>query len=507
MTSTRKAVLAAAFATFWSTVSYAADQVRGQLILLERCPGDTVEQVAADELAPIFAAILTPVLTGIVTQGMQAWGNKLSEQAKEANVDVVHRGAHFYKYSSEKRELRIAFGCVIAAAKGVREKKGALDAATNAYQALKVSKVEGGPSSHSWSASGSELAAELRSVGFSSELPPSILGVFDIELSDQATEFRLVPRYIAMDHSLRDKRRDSSDRTITFDFLLEHPHAEKPFGNPLVKLDGLVAGQPFSRTSLVESLLASEWVALPPLNETTSQRLGALKVAVDGKMAALATVEDLVWSLSEQERVDSGISAYTAGNRVDCPNQVVARRQWRVNRLQLQAEEAKPAGAQDERVLKLRGAASEFFKACYEFRSHLSAESDSKIGRRGVKAGAFDITVTFREFRERPFAKFFGKVLATDAVSSGISSAVVGAVDPGTRDAASKAEETARTALYEAYEAAVVAAELAIAAYDAAVAAEKPAKAIEMESRKRAANRKAEELRIVPPYPDSGLWF
>ena len=144
-----------------------------------------------------------------------------------------------------------------------------------------------------------------------------------------------------------------------------------------------------------------------------------------------------------------------------------------------------------------------------------SCKKQKALGEKLTKNGkeftsltrSFDATVTVKEFRERSFAKYWGAVLSDDATRTGLTSAIVGQIDPATRAAREKSEETANIAAWEAYDTAMVAALSAEIAYQSATDAEKLAKYIDLEAKKRAANRKAEALKISLPYPDSGSWY
>ena len=115
----------------------AGEVVAGRLFLLENCPGDKgaagTKQV---EMLPFLAAILTPLLSGVVNQGLKAAGTKLSATASEANVDVLHVGDHFYLWpgttdidNSEavwNKEPRLNHSCIIVASKGtLKQSRGA----------------------------------------------------------------------------------------------------------------------------------------------------------------------------------------------------------------------------------------------------------------------------------------------------------------------------------------------------------------------------------------------
>ncbi len=73
----------------------------GAIALLKECPGkDRPEELDANESLP--AAILSPILSFAINQGLKTTGAKLQEIAKEATVDVLHHGGHFYEWNNNK---------------------------------------------------------------------------------------------------------------------------------------------------------------------------------------------------------------------------------------------------------------------------------------------------------------------------------------------------------------------------------------------------------------------
>ena len=154
-----------------------------------------------------------------------------------------------------------------------------------------------------------------------------------------------------------------------------------------------------------------------------------------------------------------------------------------------------------------------FCEACEKYHTAF-ATKQSKRFRRAKTGGAaaetllaFDAYVNVKEFRDRPVAQFFGDLLSDDTTRSGLTTALVNELDPATRAAKSAEKETADHKARTEFETALVAAEGAIAAYANAKEEEKAVKLIDMESKKRAANRLAESIGLPMPYPSSGTWL
>jgi len=147
-----------------------------------------------------------------------------------------------------------------------------------------------------------------------------------------------------------------------------------------------------------------------------------------------------------------------------------------------------------------------FFGAC----QRLLAAQDKQKAKQFKETDhfvAYDTTVHVKEFRERPAAKFFGDLLADDTVRASVTTALVNAVDPATRAAAAEKEAAALLTQRIAYEAALLDAQKAILDFQMAKEEDRALKQLDMEYKKRAANRLADALKLPRPYPESGTWF
>jgi hypothetical protein len=290
---------------------------------------------------------------------------------------------------------------------------------------------------------------------------------------------------------------------MTFDAVLEQPGATAAFGNPAVKIDGLIAGDPFiaKLPPNHDPYVSSEWFALPALAPAVVEQIEAMA----GETTARTTADQTaLLALHAAEKLgEADLGGYLNEGKVTCPTATVSKDEWVARQSALVVEKAKPKAQQRPQDLARLGAAGAFYKACLDFRQHTDRLSKVEL-QPGQRAAPFDITVTVKEFRERPFAKFFGAVLSSDTVASGVAAAVAAPFDP----VKAEAEEKAEVLLREAYETAVVDAEKAIASHAGEVEpVAKLAKYIDMEAKKRAANRKARGLSLPVPYPDSGFWI
>ncbi len=480
----------------WGGSAHAADVVGGRLLLLDICPGDTIRKAEGTppEVAPLVAALLTPILSSVITDGFKAWGAKLSEDAQEANFDVIHRGSHLYRYVADDKRFGLSFACVIVASQGVLESKNGLAELATGYESHQIMPAGGFVPDSAIKAT-EALSDKLEEVGFSLDQPPAVLAVFDVELSAQRREVRLVPRFIAMDHSVREKKRDSRGRAITFEWVMQQPSAEKPFANPSFKVDGLRSTSPIIYSNAPSDRPeSSDWFALPALSPVAQTRLDETKdyetrQKVSMQVASLAL--DAAITLGETSLARFGGA---------CPKKDESLVLWVKSRSALALERAKAKDKQTS--LPRLEAADLFFTSCIDYYDSAN-KLEGALTVDGYQSNAFDVTLTLREFRQRPFAKFFGGIFSKDAVATAVSTAITAKIDP----VKTAADEKARIALKEAYETAVIAAENAILAYSSAAEADKPAKFIEMESKKRVANRRARDIEWTLPYPDSGFWF
>ncbi len=469
----------------------AQDRITGTVDFVRRCPGDKSQDDASEFF---LGALLTPLLTGVLNQGLKTAGAKLSEAAQEKSVDVIHRGEHLYEWRSGGFQLE--FGCLIVASKGTEKSPRSLAGLVADYQAI---ELDNQGSTKTLIDGKAALADKLVEMGFSDALLPGIVGVFDIELSAQRAGARLVPRFVVMDHSIREKKTDKKQRTMTFEVSMTSPSLPKPFASLLIKFEKLAIAKPFFQDE--KRPVTSSWFPLPA---PASRTAAALKAYKTNKQVAASELETAKRAGKAAVALqDPTIGAYL-GATPPCPSSAKARKLWGKTHAELENEKTKTKPNDVPRLTS----ALQYYKSC---RQHLVLTSQYEEAEKELAkgTGAFDVTVTIKEFRKRPFAEFFGGVLSDAATRSALTSALVGEIDPATKKKTEEEEQKEALTARQAYEEAVVAAEIAIAKYDpnAAESAEKLTLYLDMEAKKRTANRRAEAIGLPAPYPESGSWF
>jgi len=190
----------------------------GGVIFLESCPGDVKASIDEAKTESYWGVILTSVLTGIVKEGVGRIGSGLTAAATEKTVDMVHSGGYFYRWTntdvldSSAISMTPNIRCLIFASRSKgKATKTDIDSVTKDYvpQELKqntlgVVQLAGGSVNKDVIAKGvSTLKSTLNKLGFSGLVTPGLIMVVYIEYSNQNTEFRFVPRYAYLDHSLR----------------------------------------------------------------------------------------------------------------------------------------------------------------------------------------------------------------------------------------------------------------------------------------------------------------
>ena len=471
--------------------SLAYEGPKGAVILLERCPGDEATKITSPHEA-LFPALLTPILTGVVSQGLKTAGERLKAEAQEAQIEVLHAGDYFYRYMpGPTPQLDLKHRCVIVATRGALRREDALASLTKEYKAKKADGtwIPHDPNSPDTN----PLAVELvKGLGLDAENPdsPGAVAVFDLELSIGREEARLVPRYVAVDHSVREARHDDRVRTFTFEFTISSPVSV--FGKPLLKVDISSPKPIVSPTSV-----ASDWFALPEPGAKVKTRLEHV-----GTATKTIKVEESTANLAREAAVQLGGTPTE-----DCPASGAVLERWRDAFARLEVEKSNITKENPNlKAVSLWTHMVTFYDSCRKKRA-AEAELDANEFKQATDLRPFDLQVAIKEFRKRPAAQFFGSMLADDTTRAGITSSVINALDPATRAAAAKAEEVKQTEALEALESALVAAESAIAAYEAAAPEAKASAFIDMEAKKRTANRLAQRVEQPLPYPEAGTWF
>jgi hypothetical protein len=249
-------------------------------------------------------------------------------------------------------------------------------------------------------------------------------------------------------------------------------------------------------------------MALPALNDVEKTKMDAARTlntqqATHEEAARLAAAAAIALKANEWEDA--------AGNKWEpiepqekCPAAGSSNDDWLRAHGLLQAEKAKPK--KDTVAISLWANVVTYFDSCHKSQLAKAKLENSKTVV-GALARSFDLTVAIKEFRKRPVAKFFGEILSDDATRKELTTGIVGAIDPATREAAAKEAAETRLALLTAYEDAVHKAQESMLAYESAKDEDKAAKLLKMHYDQRAANRAAEALGIALPYPEVGTWL
>jgi hypothetical protein len=501
----------------------------GNIYLLPYCPGDTTDEEVATMLrnggSPLAAggeeffgalagAIFSAVLPKIVDKGVSAIGKGLTDAAAEKQVDSLSSGNHLYIWapvSETTLDFRIHTRCIVVTSRSIKdddsvELKTALAEFPTKVRTLnsttkKIALTTG--------KNGDQLTAMLLEDYPLDEEPPAFIAVFDVELSAQKDEARLVPRFARLEHNLRGSSRGGSIRTMTLTIEIKTPDADKPFVTTKAIFKSMEAQRAYTGKELKG--VTSDWFNLPEIPATaTSLKTGyqqaqtAVKINYLAARLSAASIRALTG--------DSGAPPEFGGKgnlKADCAGQPRNFEiEWIVHQtafsgLKLASNPKSPL----TKELATETAYITYYDSCKK--AVLAQKKMDKAGEQSLKylARTYDIDISIIEYQKRPWVKFWGEVFSDAEVQKGVSSAIVNAVDPAKRKEAAEANAAGRLVLMKSYETARIEAEKAIIAYSSAAEVDKPTKLIDMESKKRAANRIADELKVDLPYPVSGLWF
>jgi len=242
--------------------------------------------------------------------------------------------------------------------------------------------------------------------------------------------------------------------------------------------------------------MVGQWFGIPALAEPTKNRASAYTEALS-QINTETTAKEL-----------ARVAAKALGAPDipdDCPAEGDLLAPWTKANAKLEVEKAKPANQQNAKLIAALTQEVTFYGSCQRLRTAQKKRDDNKL-KEEAEFTPFDITVNVKEFRERPAAKFFGEVLGDADVQKGATTAIMNAVDPGTREEIAKKKAEEKLALQVKLESAIFDAEKARVAYESAGEKEKAEKYLDMEYKKRAANRVADELQVSRPYPEAGAW-
>ena len=522
-----------------------ASEASGEIRLLPVCPGDDQPPKITDaqHLDSLFgepeaADILLTFIGVLIKQGLSIAGQRLNEAAQEQTVDMLHSGDfRLYQTKADIKGTTVALSsavivpanrCLLVISKSTTSKKANEEVneeridLVKGYKRLKEyhrpheygSKLR---LTESYTDGASELEKSLR------DRPvPGLLAVIDIVPSATMDSFRLEPRFVATDHSIREEKRDNKNRDFTLSIKMTAPGAKSP-REMLLKFEKLSREQPFVRSGQVTS--ASPWQPLLPLTEAESAKYRASVEShartMSSAIKVYAGIEELVYG--KQEEVPKGIDRdKSIGSEHSCKyirnsndvNMLFDKSETSLMKLELlqkvhdmnDPKDRVAAEAHVREDQKLRQYKS-YWSACRDYyaawkelkeRFVVNADGTDSVNADGTEIGfgVLDVHVEIKEYRKRPVSEFLGALLSDSdlqkAYADAVTTAVAGEKAPG------------QVELDTAYETALVSASKAIAAYEA-----DPTNAnwVAMEAAKRAANRIASEQSRPLPYPDSGLWI
>lgn len=303
MASSMRSLLFSLCAFAFGVPSHALGGPPGQLTFLENCPGDKLDNAVVAKDEGLFTLLLTPLLTGAINQGLKAVGTHLKDIASEKQVDVLHAGTYFYRATGEQingpadltesNDIELRSRCVLLTSRGTANIKGrTLTQLSAGYHASTYRPTgNGGRQITAWTPAGAALGTKLGELGYSDASRPGLVVVFDLELASVAGAARLVPRFVVLDHSIREKTADGYERDMTVELSLRLPGGTAPFAKMLTKFEGLKIGNGVRRMGTESGIpdpqaLAStqlsvtgDWFSLPALDTEAAARVTAVNEA------------------------------------------------------------------------------------------------------------------------------------------------------------------------------------------------------------------------------------
>lgn len=479
----------------FATLPTVQARVPGSVIALENCPGDSQPRQGDNEIrVGIFGPILTALLPGLINQGLKLASDKLKEASSEAQVDVLQFGDHFFNVSAEATLFSLRHRCMLVLSQGTTKTKRTLDELLGAYPQ---------------SAGRADLASKIKLAGFSDEQKPALVAVLALEFSDTRTEARFVPKFVVVDHSIRERRSDSRERDMTLEIEQTAASAASPFAETIIKFDGLVAGKGRALCGLATSEKLNEpgqWFALPAVNETLKSLLAAINVDTN-------TIDTEKKNVLYTEIRANAIAAAAGEPPFNDPCTQI-KEETRKRRAEEAAKLAIASSQQQLLKMDFFTTTLAFFDSCKKQKDASDARAKKLIqlhqpltpnGKTGVVA--YNMKLAIKEFRDRPVAKFFGELLADDTTRTALTDALVDQLDPAKRATAAQAAANQLDTQREAYEQAWIAAEKKAIEYASAGPDEKALALLDLRAAQRAANRAAAKLGMDLPYPEAGTWL
>lgn len=480
---------------FCAAPAFAASPLPGNLLLLSACPGD--QRLADTGKEAAFAAVLTPILTGAINQAIKGYGAHLQAAAKPAVVDSIHTGSYYYAVSGDAVELNVR--CIVFASRAKRDSGTSLQAVTSGYQSVSYQyDVASGSERLSAPIDGSaQLAEKLRMLGYSDRMP-AFLAVIDVENNFKTRIGRFVPRYVFLDHSLREKG-SRKPRDIKLGIAMTSPLADKPIAADAIEFSEISPGQ-FRRRDIDNPHTGSlrvtgNWFALPEPSKALSDRaadrksfqetIGQETLAAELALASATALgrPDLPQACSGLDRAKADLATVTG---------------------QLAAENAKKEADRNAKMVAQLTQTGNYYQSCIKVDIALAKLVKVEF-KKGESFLPVDLVVTETEYRHRPVAQFFGDLLSTDSVATGATTALVNEFDPATRHAADEKEAAADATALSSYEDALLDARKAELAYASATDDKRALALLDLEFKERKANRLADAAGVDRPYPAAGV--
>ena len=257
----------------------------GDISFLEQCPGDelAIKDDVQVRILPLIPALLTPLITGAVDFALKSTGERLTQAAQPFQADLLHRGSYFYVVKEGPSEIpnseelngeekNIQYWdqkpwCLIVVSRATKATDTKVSDLVEDYARYKfeidtTTRKRTYVNQISDKKAQSTLIDELKKLGFQDQTTPGLLAIFDFDVSDQGTTFRLIPRFVVMDHSIREKKVDDRGRDISFEFNFGIPGKTPQELKPMIKIEGLKIRQPFQGNPERPSL-TSHWIARP----------------------------------------------------------------------------------------------------------------------------------------------------------------------------------------------------------------------------------------------------
>ncbi len=538
----------------------------GKIEWLETCPGDATavpydldnvleldppDKAGAVELSSVLITVLSSLGSAIVSNGLNLAGETLKETAEEKVVDTLHYGdSKLYAGRTHANDndpqglfanAKLVFNsrCLVVMSKSTKNTKNEANKALLLQQMsesyLALNKFVGESDMHStlnrgdesvvdekdteeqaktkkWKP-GNDALAEFLDKRFAGNSVPGLVAVIDIVPSSTLDSFRFESRYVAVDHSIRERRRDSKKRDFTLNINLSSPGTASSIST-LLKYSGIKRGSPFQRYSEGSSVVNSSWKVYPKLTKTEQKKADVFT----GSSKKLSASADSYSKLATQSALQSpphGIQLITPDSanfnycrlNDDQLTKLLQRARNQLEKIHREQQrhvlKAPPEDATDVvkdayfKQTKALELYEGYWRSCadyYTSRGRLEKYTDDS-NQFAFSVGVFDTNIDIKEFRDRELIKFLGGVLSSESLRSELGALAAKEI---------KGEESPSSdELNTEFEAAIVEVEVALGAHLDIPTALTLAT---LNAKKRAANRIAVKQGRPLPYPEAGVW-